>query len=222
MYAIATAALPAGFHSRSPRSTLDHHASVHTHATSRPHMSSRLMHSTSSSSSASESDDDEQSDLPQPGDEWPERTAAAAAGSAAAAAGSRAHGHSATASSSSPSTAQSTSVKHARHAAAAADDDGSSDEQEMYDVSPLPTRGTIAKPKGMAERKQQHVERAHTPFVARPQVQSSTSSASSAKNTSMGANLARKRANSLKWSKYNNLGAVTIELDMSNEDLRRV
>ncbi|KAK4046003.1 hypothetical protein OIV83_006438 [Microbotryomycetes sp. JL201] len=192
-----------------------HPASLHALGSARPAMSSRLMHSTSSSSSGSDSDGDDHGDaLPQRGAEWPERAAAAAAaatGSAAAVAAPAAHSLG-TASHSSLAPA---SAKHARR------EDGragsSSDEQETYDVSPLPSRGTITKPKGVVERKQQHHDRAiHAPLHSRPQVQSTSSSSSLSKN------LARKRADSLKWSKYNNLGAVTIELDLSNDELRRV
>ncbi|SGY69326.1 BQ5605_C004g02997 [Microbotryum silenes-dioicae] len=46
--------------------------------------------------------------------------------------------------------------------------------------------------------------------------------ASSASASSMGKNLARKRADSFKWSKYAGMGSVTIELGLSNDELRRV
>ncbi|BGP43960.1 hypothetical protein JCM10450v2_008174 [Rhodotorula kratochvilovae] len=41
------------------------------------------------------------------------------------------------------------------------------------------------------------------------------------KREGLGVKLARKRANSLKWAKYANVGAFEVELGLSNDDLKR-
>ncbi|GAA5863739.1 hypothetical protein JCM8547_006050 [Rhodosporidiobolus lusitaniae] len=46
--------------------------------------------------------------------------------------------------------------------------------------------------------------------------------AAPAKREGLGQKLARKRADSLKWAKYANVGAFQVELGLSNEELRRV
>lgn len=73
-------------------------------------------------------------------------------------------------------------------------------EEAAAEITSLPTR-SIFKPKGIAERERE--KRA------------------GGSNKSMAASLGRKRADSLKWSKYAKMGAVTIELDLSNDELSR-
>ncbi|ORY55554.1 hypothetical protein BCR35DRAFT_310058 [Leucosporidium creatinivorum] len=77
-------------------------------------------------------------------------------------------------------------------------DEQEEDEEEAAEITSLPTR-SIVKPKGIAEREREK----------------------RTGNKSMAASLGRKRADSLKWSKYAKMGAVTIELDLSNDELSR-
>lgn len=85
---------------------------------------------------------------------------------------------------------------------AAADADECEDGGEL---STLPTR--VPRPKSKADRER---ERA-LGLVPHP----------GQKREGLGVKLARKRANSLKWAKYANVGAFEVELGLSNDDLKR-
>ncbi|KAK4046520.1 hypothetical protein OIO90_006532 [Microbotryomycetes sp. JL221] len=207
MHAVAGLAMP-------PSSTNAMHA--HMLRSTRPAMSSRLYLSSTSSSSDDDDDERDSSDesssfgslrltapalansAPQRARERPERQQQVATAGAAS---------TSNVSTSSPSSSSSAhSHKHALE-----------EDDEHTTVGPLPSM--VSKPKGLAERKQT----TSAPLFQRASSSSSSiGSQSDNKNKSMAANVARKRANSLKWSKYNNLGAVTIELDLSNDELRRV
>ena len=69
--------------------------------------------------------------------------------------------------------------------------------------TPLPSR--LTRPKGLQERKQL----------------SASGLNGGRKNTTLAANLGRRRSDSLKWSKYATMAPVSIELNLSNDELSR-
>lgn len=79
-------------------------------------------------------------------------------------------------------------------------------EEEEDDVPTAPLPGYVIRPKGIAERER---ERA-------------SGFGSGGKKTSLVAQMQRKRADSLKWSKYKNMGSGVIELNLCQDELRRV
>lgn len=75
------------------------------------------------------------------------------------------------------------------------------DEDEEADSVPAPLPSYTIRPKGIAERERER-------------------KLGSKKNT-LAAAMARKRADSLKWSKYENMGSGVIELNMCQDELAR-
>lgn len=75
--------------------------------------------------------------------------------------------------------------------------------EEEFKATPLPTRAL--RPKGLQERQQLCAEGRN----------------GGRKSSSLAAGLGRKRADSLKWSKYATMAPVCIELGLSNDELSR-
>ncbi|GAA5876674.1 hypothetical protein JCM1840_000757 [Sporobolomyces johnsonii] len=84
-------------------------------------------------------------------------------------------------------------------------DRGDDDEAgELADLTPLPMH--LPRPKSMADRERER--------------QLGLSGGSGRKD-SLATKLARKRADSLKWAKYANIGTFEVDLSLSNDELRR-
>lgn len=101
------------------------------------------------------------------------------------------------------------------------DRDEEDEEEQGYTATPLPTRLQLhAKPSSSKPFSKQVFASGHNSTVSKG---NATSSSSSKGGQTMQATLARKRADSLKWSKYQiQPVSTTIELNLSNDELRRL